>query len=121
LSEAEADARVALDIVVPLAGARGHPELVAHLAEALAERGEVEEAIATLDWAGVPAEERPVFQSARWFDVRGRLQIATGDVAAGLADLLAVEERLEAFGVRNPSHSSWRSRRGARARRARRA
>jgi DNA-binding CsgD family transcriptional regulator len=109
LSEAEADARAALDIVVPLAGARGHPELVAHLAEALAERGEVDEAIATLDRAGVPAEERPVFQSARWFDVRGRLRIATGDVAAGLADLLAVGKRLEAFGVRNPSHSSWRS------------
>jgi len=37
------------------------------------------------------------------------LRIASGQVEPGLADLLAVGERLVAFGVRNPSHSAWRS------------
>jgi DNA-binding CsgD family transcriptional regulator len=109
LAEAEADARTALDISRSLAGERGHPELLAHLSEALAERGKLAEAIATLD-AGAGDEERPTFQAAQRLDVRARLRIAAGEAERGLADLLVVGERLEAFGVRNPSHSAWRSR-----------
>lgn len=58
--------------------------------------------------AGVPSDE-PTFQVARWLDARGRLRLAAGDAARGLADLLAVGELLEALGIRNPSHASWRS------------
>jgi DNA-binding CsgD family transcriptional regulator len=46
---------------------------------------------------------------AQWFDVRARLRIAAGETERGLAELLAVGDRLERFGVRNPSHSAWRS------------
>ena len=109
LAEAEADATTALEAILPMAGKAGHPEFLARLAEAQAERGKLAEASATLELAGVSEREAPTFQMAQWFDVRARLRIAAGDVDRGLAELLAVGERLERFGVRNPGHSTWRS------------
>jgi DNA-binding CsgD family transcriptional regulator len=108
LAEAEADARTALDALSSLAGKGAHPELPSYLAEVFAERGDLAAALRTLEQAGTP-DQGPTFQAARWFDTRGRLRIANRDPAGGLADLLDVGERLEAFGVRNPSHSAWRS------------
>lgn len=103
LAEAEADARAALDTALPLGFT------YAHLAEVLAERGELAEAIRTLDLAGVPDENQPTWQTACLLDPRARLRIAGGEVEQGLADLLAAGERMESFGVRNPSYSAWRS------------
>jgi len=103
LAEAEADARAALAVPFPLAYT--YP----HLAEVLAERGELDEAIRTLDLAGVPDESQPTWQTAVLFEPRARLRIAAGEVERGLADLLAAGERMESFGVRNPSYSAWRS------------
>jgi DNA-binding CsgD family transcriptional regulator len=108
LVEAEADARTALAALSSLVGKGAHPELPSYLAEVFAERGHLTEALATLEEAGVP-DQGPTFQAARWFDTRGRLRIANRDPVGGLADLLDVGERLQAFGVRNPSHSPWRS------------
>ena len=102
LVEAEADARAALDATLPLGFT------YAHLAEVLAERGELAEAIRTLELAGVP-DDQPTYQTACLLDPRARLRIAGGDVEQGLADLLAAGERLESFGMRNPSYSAWRS------------
>jgi len=109
LAEAEADAAMAIDAAMPLAGKAGHPEFLARLAEAQAERGKLTEAAGTLQLAGVSEHDNPSFQMSHWFDVRARLRIAGGETERGLGDLLAVGERLERFGVRNPSHSSWRS------------
>lgn len=109
LAEAEADAAMALDAATRVAGQGGHPEFLARLAEAQAERGKLAEAAATLELAGVQERESPTFQMAQWFDGRARLRIAAGETERGLAELLAVGERLERFGVRNPSHSAWRS------------
>jgi tetratricopeptide (TPR) repeat protein len=103
LAEAEADARAALDATFPLGFT------YAHLAEVLAERGELAEAMRTLDLAGVPDENQPTYQTACLLDPRARLRIAVGEVEAGLADLLSAGERLESFGIRNPSYSAWRS------------
>jgi len=103
LPEAEADARAALDATLPLGFT------YAHLAEALAERGALAEATRTLDLAGVPDENQPTWQTACLLDPRARLRIAGGDVEQGLADLLAAGERIESFGIRNPSYSAWRS------------
>ncbi len=103
LAEAEADATAALDTALPLAFT------YAHLAEVLAERGELSEAIRTLDLAGVPDENQPTWQTAVLLDPRARLRIAGGEVEQGLADLLAAGERMESFGVQNPSYSAWRS------------
>jgi tetratricopeptide (TPR) repeat protein len=103
LAEAEADARAALAVPFPLAYT--YP----HLAEVLAERGELAEAIRTLDLAGVPDESRPTWQTAVLLEPRARLRIASGEVERGLAELIAAGERMNAFGVRNPSYSAWRS------------
>ena len=43
---------MALDAVLPLARKGAYPFVLAHLAEALAERGELAEAVRTLDLAG---------------------------------------------------------------------
>ncbi len=109
LAEAEDDATTTLDAAMPIAGKAGHPEFLARLAEVLAERGRLVEATRTLELAGVSNLESPSFQMAQWFDVHARLRLATGDTERGLAELLAVGERLERFGIHNPSHSAWRS------------
>jgi DNA-binding CsgD family transcriptional regulator len=102
LPEAEADARAALDATFPLG------RTYADLAEVLAERGELAEAIQTLDLAGLPHVHH-TYQTAVLLDPRARLRIANGEVAQGLADLLAAGESLGSFGIHNPSHSAWRS------------
>jgi DNA-binding CsgD family transcriptional regulator len=102
LPDAEADARAALDAPIPLGST------YAHLAEALAERGELAEAIQTLDLAGVP-EDHHTYQTAVLLAPRARLRIASGEVTQGLADLLAAGESLGSFGIHNPSYSAWRS------------
>lgn len=109
LLEAEADARSALETTLPLTDRAGDPHTIACLADVLVERGELAEAVRTVEQAGVPAEEPPTFQMARWLELRARLRIGAGDIASGLRDLLAVGERLVALGIRNPSHSAWRS------------
>jgi DNA-binding CsgD family transcriptional regulator len=103
LPEAEADARAALDVTLPLGFT------YAHLAEVLAERGELAEAIQTLDLAGMP-EDHHTYQTACLLAPRARLRIASGEVTQGLADLLAAGESLGSFGIHNPSYSvAWRS------------
>ena len=103
LPEAEADARAALDATTPLGFT------YAHLAEVLAERGELAEAIETLVLAGAPDGEHHTWQTACLLDPRARLRIANGEVEQGLADLLAAGEIIETFGILNPSYSAWRS------------
>ena len=102
LSDAEADARAALDAAVPLGFT------YAHLAEALAERGELALAFETLELAGMP-EEHHTWEPARFLALRAQLRVASGDVTQGLADLLTAGETLLSFGIRNPSYSPWRS------------
>ena len=102
LAEAEADARPAVEAALPLA------YTYAHLAEVLAERGELAEAIRTLELSSVH-ENQPTWNTAYLLEPRARLRIASGEVKEGLADLLAAGERIESFGIRNPSYSAWRS------------
>jgi DNA-binding CsgD family transcriptional regulator len=80
----------------------------AHLAEVLAERGELAEAVRTLELSSVH-ENQPTWHTAYLLEPRARLRIASGEVEEGLADLLAAGERIESFGIRNPSYSAWRS------------
>ena len=103
LSEAEADARAALEAASTLAFT------YAHLAEVLAERGQFAEAIETLDRAGMPDEQSAGLDAGRLLAPRALLRIASGDVTRGIADLLAAGESIESFGIHNPSYSAWRS------------
>jgi DNA-binding CsgD family transcriptional regulator len=102
LPEAEADARAALDAAFPLGFT------YVSLAEVLAERGELAEAIQTLDLAGMP-DDHHTWQTASLLAPRAQLRIASGDVRQGLADLLAAGKRMGCFGICNPSYSAWRS------------
>jgi DNA-binding CsgD family transcriptional regulator len=102
LPDAEADARAALDATFPLG------RTYADLAEVLAERGELAEAIQTLDLAGIPHDQH-TYQTAVLLDPRARLRIANGEIAKGLADLLAAGKTIGSFGMHNPSYSAWRS------------
>ena len=90
-----------------LTSERTHPEGRAFLAEVLLERGRLDEAVATL--GAVAADDERRYQAVHPLAVRARLRIATGDLEGGLADQLEVGRRLDAFGVRNPSYSAWRS------------
>ncbi len=107
LAEAEADARIALDAAHALTGEGGHPEAHAFLAEVLLERGRLDEAVATL--GAVTDDDERRYQAMHPLAVRARLRIAAGDLEGGLADHLEVGRRLDAFGIRNPSYSAWRS------------
>ena len=109
LAEAEADLRAALDATRPLAGDTGHAGFRAYLAETLAARGRLDEALRLLDEADVGDEALPTFPLALRLEIRARLRIAAGDVDRGLAELLAAGARFEALGVHNPSHAAWRS------------
>lgn len=111
LAEAEADARSALDAARTLAPRGGYPFTLAFLAEILAERGELAEAMRTLELGPSPDEERPTFQMVVWLDARARLRIVSGEAPPeqGVKDLLEVGERLAALGIRNPAHAPWRS------------
>lgn len=109
LAEAEADARTALNAAHSLSSEREHPEPRAYLAQVLVERGRHEEAAATLAHPATATADLRHYQAVHLLEVRARVRIAAGDAAGGLAGLLGVGRALEAFGVRNPSYSAWRS------------
>ena len=102
LSEAEADARAALEAASTLGFT------YAHLAEVLAERGQFAEAIETLDRAGMPDEQtaglaEPPARSSRAASYRERGR------DAGNRRSPRGRESIESFGIHNPSYSAWRS------------
>ena len=103
LSEAEADARAALEAASTLVFT------YAHLAEVLAERGQFAEAIETLDRPACRMSNTAGLDAGRLLAPRALLRIASGDVTRGIADLLAAGESIESFGIHNPSYSAWRS------------
>ncbi len=108
LVEAEADARMALDAVLPLAREGGYNFTYGYLAWTLAERGDVAEAKRMIDFAG--RAQPTAYQAGGWLEDRARVRMAAGDAAGALADSLAVREHYLSLGVRNPSYAPWRSR-----------
>jgi len=106
LREAEADARAACD-GEPNRGAGAYT--LAHLAETLGERGQLDEAIRVIELSGVSEGGPPTYQMARLVAVRAGLRIAAGEGEHALGGLLAVGERLQALGVHNPAYVPWRS------------
>jgi DNA-binding CsgD family transcriptional regulator len=105
--EAVADARLALESpgVPPFFRAMAMPFLV----EGLIERGELGAAEAELAAAGWAEGVGDSVSDALVAAARGRLHVAAGRPAAGLADLLAAGERLEELGCAGPGVYRWRS------------
>ncbi|MHB8660195.1 MAG: helix-turn-helix transcriptional regulator [Solirubrobacteraceae bacterium] len=110
LSDAEADARAALEV----ARVNGWPPLaqmaMTALMDALLEREEPERAASELAASGlaaVPGSE--TVQDTVLLEARGRLRIALNQIETGVADLLEAGRRLLSWEMRNPAPFGWRS------------
>ena len=107
LADAEADARHAL-AVTP--GARWAASVYAllFLIEVLLERGRPEEAAQAVAESGLEADEGSLLALLLVRQSRGRVNIVLGDAAAGLSDMRAAADDLEA-GAFPPQLWPWRS------------
>jgi DNA-binding CsgD family transcriptional regulator len=110
LDEAEADARSALE----LDGLNGWQPLaqmaLTPLIDVLIERGQPELAEPAARAAGVDLEDlQPTTQGTVLLEARGRLRIASGRDAEGVADLLSAGERFQSWGVESAWPFAWRS------------
>ena len=106
ISEAIASARGAS---TPGADIRLAPIVVAFLIEALIERGETAAAVSELTERGLDHELSQSWATTPLLLARGRLHAARDEHPRAIADLLATGERAEAWGVRNPAMTPWRS------------
>ncbi len=110
LAEAEGDVRAALAHADDLWVAAAVPvDLPAFLAQALVERGALEEAEGLLAGAG-PARELSDYQGNNLLLLtRGRLRLAQARGPEAAEDLLELGRRCEAWTLRNPAALPWRS------------
>jgi len=110
LAGAEADARDALAAARewgPSARFSGHA--AAFLADALIEKGRLDEAAAALARAGMD-EMPPSSTRLLYFrDTTARLRVLRGDLTGGVAELLDEGKYHESVGHRNPAFMAWRS------------
>jgi ATP/maltotriose-dependent transcriptional regulator MalT len=109
LAAAEEDLREAL----ALSGVHGmqtaSPYNFGFLASALLQRGEVEEAAALIERAGLP-EELPATGHLTFFlDARAHVRAARGDAARALADLERLGALTRCLRTANPAFTPWRS------------
>jgi DNA-binding CsgD family transcriptional regulator len=109
ISEAEAGARLVLELVHE----HGFPAEIATaaavLVESLIERGELDGAWAELEAIGMTGE-LPELNTFSWVLARrGRLRAARGDLGGALEDLDEAGRRLASWGVANPAEARWRS------------
>ena len=105
----EADARAAVEVAAVEGWGLGIPAARAFLAYALVERGALDEAGRVLDQAELGHDIPDLVMFDALLDARGRLRIASGRTAEGVADLLSCGERQERWGAQNPSVIPWRS------------
>jgi DNA-binding CsgD family transcriptional regulator/tetratricopeptide (TPR) repeat protein len=110
LAGAEADARDALAAAREWgASARFSGHAAAFLADALIEKGRLDEAAAALARAGMD-ETPPSSTRLLYFrDTAARLRVLRGDLTGGVAELLDEGRYHESVGHRNPAFMAWRS------------
>jgi DNA-binding CsgD family transcriptional regulator len=109
--ESEADARAAHGLMLERRSPMT-PAIVAHLLNALVERGELAEAesvLASADLTGPPDELPSPYIANLFLLARGRLRAASADPASALEDLLECGRRQEAWREHNPALIPWRS------------
>ena len=110
MTEAEGDVRAAIAHADDLWVAAAVPvDLPAFLAQALVERGALEEAEGLLAGAG-PARELSDYQGNNLLLLtRGRLRLAQARGPEAAEDLLELGRRCDAWTLRNPAALPWRS------------
>jgi len=109
LIDAEADARAALDVCRLHDWKLWPTHTLTMLLEALLARGQTAAAVAGLDEVLGSREPPPDNHGALLLDARGRVRLALGDTRGAVDDLLSAGERLDAWGLRNPTVAAWRS------------
>jgi DNA-binding CsgD family transcriptional regulator/tetratricopeptide (TPR) repeat protein len=109
LVDAEADARAALDVVSLHDWQPWQTHTLTMVIEALLARGQAPQAAVELErflqFTDPPAGN----QGALLLEARGRLRLELGDIRDAVDDLLGAGQRLEAWGLHNPSVAAWRS------------
>jgi DNA-binding CsgD family transcriptional regulator len=110
LADAEADARVAVDITRSADVVLGTIAATSTLIDTLLERGELAEAVDALRGTRfAQGEVPPQALFALLLAARGRLRLAGGDLDGGLADLLECGRRNDRLELRNSVFAPWRA------------
>jgi ATP/maltotriose-dependent transcriptional regulator MalT len=109
VSDAEADARTALELVDAEVLGYCRPYVLSFLADALIERGDYAEAEELFEEAGPSSGWPDLWQFMLLTGSRGRLRLAQGRTDEGLADLLECGRRVAPWRPRNPATVAWRS------------
>jgi DNA-binding CsgD family transcriptional regulator len=110
LDEVEADDRPVLAIVLPSGFSLAAAVATGMLIGALLERGALDEATDALRAIGLVDGDVPRQTPYNLtLSARGRLRLACGDLAGGLADLHECGRRNALLGVRNPVFIPWRA------------
>ena len=109
LADAEADARAAVALTREHGIFLVEPFVVAYLACALLERGELAEAEALVDEVTVPDGFRSLPCWPTLLEARARVRVARGERSSAIAIWREVGEIWEDCHVYNPNVSSWRS------------
>ena len=110
VADAEADARMALELLTTHDIRLGTRFALALLLEAQIECGQVEAAEQALLSSGLGTEIPPGLANNNLIEVRGLLHLALNRARAGLDDLLEFGRRDLLWGAANPLASRWRSR-----------
>ncbi len=109
MSESEARARTASDIVCDLSPASLPAwAAIANLLATLIARGELDAAIELAKPWDLSAPFSVVPMSPVPLEIRGTLRLARGELESGAADLIAVGEDLESMRLLNPAAVPWR-------------
>jgi DNA-binding CsgD family transcriptional regulator len=106
--DAEADGRFAYEIVREAGTVEGLPWALAHLIDALIERGDCDAGEHAIANSGLVEPLPDDFGAALLIERRGRLRCAQGQIEAGLVDLREAAARSAAHGVANPNIATWR-------------
>jgi DNA-binding CsgD family transcriptional regulator len=109
-AQAEADARMALELLTTHDIQLGTAFALGLLIEALLEEGETEAAEQALRGSGPEKAIPPGLATNDLLEARGLLRLAQGRTREGLDDLLEFGRRDELWGGANPLASRWRSR-----------
>jgi len=109
VAQAEADARMALELLTAHDIQLGTAFALGLLIEVLLEQGETEAAEQALRGSGAGQAILPGLATNDLLEARGLLQLAQGRLREGVDDLLEFGRRDELWGGANPLASRWRS------------
>jgi DNA-binding CsgD family transcriptional regulator len=109
LGQAEADARIAIELMTAHDIPFGRWPLYSWLAEVLVGAGDVAGAERAMRESGTPADVPPGLTDDMVLPARAALHLAAGRLEAGIADLVESGRRAEGIAPVHPLASRWRS------------